>query len=420
MTKKITSILIFIAFLIIYYFGSFSKIPFGDGVGFILTTEKAEMVSTATATTHFLYTNVSILIKNLFEINAILANRLLIIISAATTVLVIYLTTMELVKKNWIAITTAIVFGFSFTFWKNAEIVEVYTFNTIIIAIFYYFLIKSFFQKKGFYIIICGILLGISFSSHIQNILLIPAFLLFSFYLFNINKKAVLISLALMFLFLISLSILNYLQGLPLNSPYSSPQGTWVQNSFKKNIIEYLLDIVKALAYLLYNFNIFIIVGILGIIKLYKTEPKLFYIFFVASTFIFGFSTFYAVTDNYVFFLPFNLLFALAIGYGLNNEKILFYKKVSWICILIPLLYYSGYKIIGMTQDGKKFNHAKAYKGGLSYYLLPWMNNNVGILEFTIEKRNAPEPINWMTVSAEEYINLMKSKGYTDEQLKNF
>jgi hypothetical protein len=55
----------------------------------------------------------------------------------------------------------------------------------------------------------------------------------------------------------------------------------------------------------------------------------------------------------------------------------------------------------------------------MNYYLLPWMNDNVGILEFTVDKI-APEPINWMTVSAKEYIKLLKSKDILKMRSENF
>jgi hypothetical protein len=32
--------------------------------------------------------------------------------------------------------------------------------------------------------------------------------------------------------------------------------------------------------------------------------------------------------------------------------------------------------------------------------------------------KKAPEPIQWMTRSAEEYIKVLKSKGYTDEEIR--
>ena len=53
-----------------------------------------------------------------------------------------------------------------------------------------------------------------------------------------------------------------------------------------------------------------------------------------------------------------------------------------------------------------EFNEQKKYKGGLKYYMLPWLNNNVGILETTIKNSETPEPLDWMKKSAKEYINL--------------
>lgn len=144
----------------------------------------------------------------------------------------------------------------------------------------------------------------------------------------------------------------------------------------------------------------------------------MFFVFFTASLFVYGFATFYAVSDNYVFFIPFNIIFALSIGYGISVIKKPYLKKISWVCLLIPALYFSAFKIAYNTKKGKEFHDFKSYKGGLNYYMLPWMNNNSGILEFTIEDKKAPEPVNWMTNSAIEYIELLKSKGYTEEQIK--
>jgi len=145
----------------------------------------------------------------------------------------------------------------------------------------------------------------------------------------------------------------------------------------------------------------------------------MFNIFFLASVLIYGFATFYAVSDNYIFFLPFNIVFALAIGYGLTSGKHLYFKKLSWICVLTPVLYYLAFSIsISFVPQAKKFDDFKSYKGGLTYYMLPWMNNNKGILEFVIDKKTSPEPINWMIESAETYIQELKKKGYTEAEIR--
>ncbi len=418
MNKYLTFGLLFLVFSLIYYIGSFSKIPFADCMAFVLMTEMNEIETIATPTSHALYVNTTIFLKNLTSLDAIEANRILVVFSAAVSVALVYLTIRNLTKKSWAAIVTAIVFGFSFTFWKNAEIIEVYTYNALWITSFYFCVINSFISdNKNKYLVLSGLFLGISIWLHIQNFLLIPAYLLFLFY-FKINKTVVRYSLGI-FCFIFSLLfILNSLQGLPFYSPFSDNQGHWVQDSFEKSFSQYLFDFVKSIGYLIYNFNIFVLAGILGMITLYTENRKMFYIFFLASTLMYGFATFYAVSDNYVFFMPFNIIFALAIGYGLSSGKYLFLKKLSWICVLIPVFYYTCFSIISSTEKGKTFNNFKSYKGGLKYYMLPWMNNNKGILEFVIDKKTAPEPVNWMTNSAEIYIEQLKAKGYTEDEIK--
>lgn len=420
MTKNIYySILLFLFFIFIYYIGSFNRIPFGDCVGFVLLVEKGDFMNTATAMNHFLYINTAIIFKNITHLNAIEANRLLVILSAAATVVIVYLTIKILVNKNWIAIVTSFVFGFSYSFWKNAEIIEVYSYNSLWISLFFFCMIKSFQSKKQAHIILSGVFVGISLWLHIQNILLVPAFLLFLFY-FKYEKKTVYLSLVFFIGLFASLFILNYFQGLPFNSPYSSEQKDWVKDSLKKTTAQYVLDLGKSVIYLFYNFNLFTFFGFTGMILLYQSKRKMFFVFFTASLCVYGFSTFYAVSDNYVFFIPFNIIFALSVGYGLSAAKYSFMKKISWVCLLIPAMYYFIFKTVLLTEKGKEFNNFKNYKGGLEYYMLPWMSNNVGIVEFTINKKTAPEQINWMTVSAEEYIHLLKSKGYTNEQIRNF
>ena len=208
MRKYLSALFLFFIFLVIYYSGSFTKIPFADCVGFVLDAEKGKFMTTATATTHFLYINTVILIKNITGLNGIEASRLLVVFSGAATVSVIYLTVKSITKTEWVSLTAAFVFGFSFSFWRNAEIVEVYTYNTLWISLFFFSMIKTFIENKKQYIVWAGIFLGISLWVHIQNILLIPAFLLFLLY-FKAEKKYFYSSLLVFVLLFASLFIHN-------------------------------------------------------------------------------------------------------------------------------------------------------------------------------------------------------------------
>lgn len=417
MKKYASAVFLFLIFLVIYFAGSFTRVPFADCIGFVFEAEKGEYISTATATTHFLYINTVIFIKNLTGLDAIEASRVLIILSGAATVPVIYLTVKTLTKTEWASLTAAFVFGFSFSFWRNAEIVEVYTYNSFWISLFFFSIIKSFTDHKKNYILAAGLFLGISLWVHIQDILLIPAFLVFLFYFRN-EKKYAYGSLLIFSVLFVSLFILNMSQGYSVNSVYSSDRGSWVEDSFKKTSVQYLKDFFQSFAYLIYNFNVFTFFGVIGAVFLYGFNRKMFYVFLAGSACVYGFSTFYAVSDNYVFFLPFNNIFALSIGYALSLPKYAFLKKYSWACLLIPLGYVAVYKAALLTDKGKELHAFKEYKGGLNYYMLPWMNDNAGILEFTIDKKTATEPVYWVITSANDYIKLKKSKGYTEEEIK--
>ena len=70
-------------------------------------------------------------------------------------------------------------------------------------------------------------------------------------------------------------------------------------------------------------------------------------------------------------------------------------------------------------EKGYEFNVQKKYKGGLKYYMLPWLNNNVGILETTIKNSETPDPLDWMKKSAKEYINLRIENGESLNDLEN-
>jgi hypothetical protein len=107
--------------------------------------------------------------------------------------------------------------------------------------------------------------------------------------------------------------------------------------------------------------------------------------------------------------LIFAVLIALGGYYLLNNNKL---NKIiiSLGVLIIPFLYSTSKYMVIKMQKGREFNEIKAYKGGLDYYMTPWMNNNVGIVEFTLEGKKSPDPMHWMTDAAKKFIELRKKK----------
>ena len=161
-----------------------------------------------------------------------------------------------------------------------------------------------------------------------------------------------------------------------------------------------------------YNFWGFTILGFLGLFQLLKKHFSFALFSLITSLPVFGFSTLFNVSDNYVFFLPFNFIFAIYISFGLislQNKKI--FKIIALSSLLIPTFYIISFFIFSKTEKGSLLNSEKQYKGGLRYYMLPWLNNNVGILETTIDNNHTQESIDWMKNSAKEFIEIRLKKG---------
>lgn len=416
--NAVTAFVIFLFFFVVFWWGSFDKIPFGDCIGFILMAEKGEYVPEATALSHFLYINTVILLRKVFLINEILACRIVSVTTAALSLAVIFLTVFKLTKNRIIAVASAVLLGFSFSFWRNAGLVEVYTYNCMLNALFFYYLIIGVQERKPSALVFASLSLALSLLVHIQNILLIPAILLAAA-IIRKGNRAVLQSILPVVLTLVLMAGLNYSQNLPFRFLYSSDAGTWVADTFKKSLGQYFKDILKALGYLLYNFHVFVPIGIAGIWHLLKEFRNLGIVLAFAAALVFGFATFYAVSDNYTFFLPFNYLFVIFAAFGmkylLKNRPS--YSRIALLSLLSPFLYISVAKGTKMTATGQKLDAELSFKGGVDYYLIPWLNDNTGVVETALKKTEIPENAKWMIWRAEDYAKKKKSEGMTDAEL---
>ncbi len=408
MTKKTITFLIFITFLIIYYAGSFSKISFGDCIGFVLDVEKRQFLPDFMPLTHFLYLNTAIFFTKFLGMDSVMVMRLMSVVPAALTVSLVFVLIKEFVEENWIAVMSTFVFGFSFTFWRSAETVEVYTFNALWIILFLVYSIKSLKNNSQNYIIIAGILLGLSLWVHIQNIMLIPAYLVL-LYLLKSNRKKATISLISFFLIFLFMILINSLQGIELKYVFASKEGPWVEDTFNQGFSDLLKDILKAAAFLIYNFNVFIFFSISGVIYLYKHFKSESIFLFMASLFTLGFATFYAVSDNYVFFIPFYIIFTLFIALGVKKLSSRYaLRKLKFVPVFIPLFYICSLYIVSLIPQTQKFHQEKLYKGGLTYYMLPWLHNNIGCIEFTLRDGQTDDHIIVLKESSREFIQLRK------------
>lgn len=408
MSKKQITFLLFLFFSIIYYFSSFSKISFGDCIGFVLDVEKRDFLTQVTPLSHFLYINTAVFFAKFLHIDSITVMRLMSVLPGAATIALVYVLAKEFVKENWIAITAAIVMGFGFTFWRSSSTVEVYTYNAFWTILFFISSVKALKTRSSLAIILAGIFLSASLWVHIQNIMLIPAYL---FLIFRLRKEQqkIIISLISFSIIFALIFFINHLNNIEAKYAFVSKTGPWVENTFKQSFKDLIIDIVKSFLFLLYNFNIFVIAIIIGAIQSIKRKNEIFNFLLIAVIFTFGFATFYAVSDNYVFFITPYIIFSIFIAFYIEtSEYKSLIKKIKFIPILTPFIYIISFQIVSITTIGQNFNEAKLYKDGLKYYMLPWLIDNKGCIEFTLDNIESNDDTEALKSSSLQFIELRK------------
>ncbi|MFL9834936.1 protein O-mannosyl-transferase family [Chryseobacterium terrae] len=418
MNKKLISFFLFLSFLNIYYLSSFSKISFGDGIGFLLDVEKELFTNQVTPLSHFLYLNTAVFLTKYCGVDSIMTMRLASVVPAALSIAFLYIIIKELIAENWIAITCSIVFGLGFTFWRSASTIEVYTFNAIWIIFFLIYSLKSLKKPSLINLLLTGFFLGVSMWVHIQNIMLIPAYFVILYQLRN-SKKNIFISVSIFTLIFCTMFLVNHLAYIPVKYTFLTGTGTWIEDTFRQGFSELLKDVIKSFLFLLYNFNIFLIFLPYGIREIYINHKNIFPFIVASFVFTFGFATFYAVSDNYVFFIPSYIIIIILIGYGIKFLSAKYkLKKLQLITFLIPLFYIGCYKIASNVDATKTFRQEKAYKGGLSYYMLPWLHNNLGCIEFTLKKRTSIDNVEELRRQSLEFVKLREKYQNREEVIK--
>lgn len=412
--------IVFFAFLFIFYwFFSFDKVPFGDALGFVNIAEINEFTDNTTVFGKFLYTNFLIGFKNIFGLDSIPAVRFFNLIFAILTLVVIFSIIKLKFRKENFAYLGTLIFAFGFTFWKQTEIIEVYTFNSFWIALYIYFSFLFLESKKQKYLFYSSLVLGLSFWAHVQNIMLIPGLIVLYFYAYRKFKINIISSVLIFSAFAFGLYFLAYINGYDTSKVFGSGNSDWVMGSLDKGISGFAKNIAVAMGYLIYNFWIFIVPGIFVIFKKLKAIKDFKNQYYLISFLIpFGFATIYNVSDNYVFFLNAYLFFLIFIIQGLielKNYKQIVYKTTALSVFCIPFFYLITYFIVSKTPQGQNFEQEKSYKGGLSYYLFPWMNKNVGVLEYYLDDEKPYDDKDFMNINCHEFLKLRKDKNSLEE-----
>ncbi|MDX2189479.1 MAG: DUF2723 domain-containing protein [Bacteroidota bacterium] len=395
MSFKITITLVIIFF--VYFINSNTSIGFGDALGFVWASECCFQLGT-NATSHFLYVNFLRLLVIMFSyFDAFQIASFVSILFSLITLLLVYCTSFKISDSSWASVISVIILAFSFTYWRQTEIVEVYTFNLAFLTLLFFLsTIVLIDESKRQIIFLISILMGISLWIHIQNILIFPAFI---YLCYVVDKQWINVLVKLIPASLIGLLLFV----LPFITNQNSVMSVLVENTFflskaiDHDVYYYFNSLLKNVGFLLYNLHLFLFFSIWGLIKLFKKYPRVGFFYFLVGLPYFVFPIFYDVPDNYVFALVFYLVLAITSVFGIDDFiKKQFIQKLKIVVVLVaftlsPALYFSVYKLSENISHLDKIKESKAYKGGFKYLLWPGMRNNVSLIEYSKYLNNSNE-----------------------------
>jgi hypothetical protein len=98
---------------------------------------------------------------------------------AAATNFLVYLVCLRLTRRTVPSCVAALLFGLSRDFWSQAVIAEVYTLNTLFVALVIFLLLLWRYAGDDRYLLLACFSMGLSLTNHLTSGLLLPAGLLF-------------------------------------------------------------------------------------------------------------------------------------------------------------------------------------------------------------------------------------------------
>jgi hypothetical protein len=272
-----------------------------------------------------------------FRLNAMSA------VFAAGTVAMLYHLLLLLTEQRAASLAGSLLFAFSYYFWSQAVVAEVYTLHTLLLAAVLLLLLRWEASQSGKVLAAIGLLLGLSFGNHMSTLLLIPGVGLFLLVVAGRDLLHPRQVLWFLLPFGLGLGIYVYLplryvaqpafnyvghydaagQFVPLDLTQLeniwwlvSGQGFW-ELMFNYAPLE-LVGEIKQVSYRLWAgfLGIGLAPGILGVWAQARRRPR----YFLLLSLVFGahvaFFAAYRVVDKAVMFLPAYLVWAIWIGEG--------------------------------------------------------------------------------------------------------
>ncbi len=148
------------------YSGDSAKFQF---VGYVL--------GTAHSTGYPTYTVLNFLFTRLFPFGSITlkANILSAVFAISALTILFHILKDHFKVSNWVALITSLTFAFTFTFWSQSIVAEVYTLHVLFICLVLYYFIDWYKRQEDRSFLIACALYALSFGHHLTVIFLLPA-----------------------------------------------------------------------------------------------------------------------------------------------------------------------------------------------------------------------------------------------------
>jgi hypothetical protein len=349
----------------------------GDSLAFLLSAVQGFSWS-VNATAHFLYAHLNAgLVEFLPWADPVVLLTVVSIIFALLTLARVYQIGAVLTGDRYAAMLAALAFGFSFTFWRQAEQVEVYTCAAFLTASALHAVFRDVQSGSYRHVAAAGIWFGLAALAHIQTVLLLPFFLLYVCLAWRAGKSRRAVGLSLsaaggaFLLLIVPAAVL----------PEYTVGSVFFSFGFREEVFHFSLSGLLggfgiSLAYLAYAFHVHLPAMLKGFLDTRREAPLAWGLALTGALPVWAFAMRYPVSDQYVFFLDAYLFLAVfcAFGYRSYTARLGRYGRVAVAAAAIaasPLVYGAAMAIAPHVPRLAAFGDQKAYKGGLAYYLWP-------------------------------------------------
>jgi hypothetical protein len=350
---------------LVYTISMSAEPALGDSLSFTIQAYKGFVID-SNATNHFLYSNILALLHFIFPF--LNPHFLFTGFSIFCSILFLfYLNKFLLLNKisDKSAFICVSILGFSFTFWRQSIITEVYTFYLLFVINFLISVWKYIQDHKTLDFYKISILFGVLFLIHIQSILFIPLY----FYILFKNFKTLRANL--IYGILIVLLIFSILL-IPVFFGHHDFLAIFTDDAYQSSLYDFKIQVllksfVKNLGFLFYNFLFFLFFLYYGFKKLLFWD----YILIGILPFL-AFILKHEVSDVYVFQLVPYIFILIILGSGLDRIKFRYF----WAVLIIPTFYFFTYKLLENSDFGKKISTERNFKGGLRFMFFPALKGN--------------------------------------------